>query len=73
MNNTNSKFNKSSDIFNINPVEEKPQIQQKERNVNNKITYDFKDWTSNNNNNITNQNSKKPIYSNSFKSSIFSY
>ena len=72
MNNTNSKFNKSSDIFNINPVEEKPQIQQKERNVNNKITYDFKDWTSNNNNNITNQNSKKPIYSNSFKSSIFS-
>ena len=72
MNNTNSKFNKSSDIFNINPVEEKPQIQQKERNVNNKITYDFKDWTSNNNNNITNQNSKTPIYSNSFKSSIFS-
>ena len=73
MNNINSKFNKSSDIFNINPIEEKPQIQQlKERNVNNKITYDFKDWTSNNNNNIQNQNSKTPIYSNSFKSSIFS-
>jgi len=71
MNNTNSKFNKSSDIFNINPIEEKPQIQQKERNVNNKITYDFKDWTSNKNNN-SNQNSKTPIYSNSFKSSIFS-
>ena len=45
MNNINSKFNKSSDIFNINPIEEKPQIQQKERNVNNKITYDFKEWT----------------------------
>jgi hypothetical protein len=69
--NKTSKFNQSSDIFNLKSNEEKKEIPHKIRNRINRITYDFKNWDSENNN-ILNQTMKTPFISNNFKSNIFS-